>query len=74
MQFLRSRIDPDDSHVLREGRIADSYSIEDKEEKEWKDKVYKILKSMGRKFFGFTKPHVDVTKLVKSLKKNCCLY
>ena len=28
---------------------------------------------MGRKFFGFTKPHVDVMKLVKSLKKELLL-
>ena len=52
MQFLRSKPDANDSHFLRNGRIADSYNIEDKDEKEWKNKVYDILKRHGEKVFG----------------------
>ncbi len=51
MQFLRSKPDVNDSHFLRNGRIADSYNIEDKDEKEWKNKVYDILKRHGEKVF-----------------------
>ena len=51
MQFLRSKPDANDSHFLRNGRIADSYNIEDKDEKEWKNKVYDILKRHGEKVF-----------------------
>ncbi len=64
MQFLRSKPDVNDSHFLRNGRIADSYNIEDKDEKEWKNKVYDILKRHGEKVFCFTKHHMDVVKLV----------
>ena len=34
---------------LQHGRIADSYETDDKEEKEWKNKVYNILKKLGQK-------------------------
>ena len=74
MQFLRSRIDPDDSHVLREGRIADSYSIEDKEEKEWKDKVYKILKKYGEKVFWLYQTSCGCYEISKKPEKRIVAY
>ena len=49
MQFLRSTPDTNVEGCLQHGRIADSYETDDKEETEWKNKVYNILKKLGQK-------------------------
>lgn len=53
MQFLRSHPDVYDVQNLQHGRIADSYYPEDEEEKQWKNKVYSILKKLGYKVHWF---------------------
>jgi hypothetical protein len=47
MQFLRSHPDINVKGCLQHGRIADSYASDDDEEKQWKNKIYSILKKMG---------------------------
>jgi len=55
MQFLRSHPDGNVKDCLQHGRIADSYSPEDEEEKKWKNKVYSILKKLGYGVYWYYK-------------------
>ena len=52
MQFLRSLPDVNVEDCLQHGRIADSYDVNDIEEKVWKNRVYNILKKLGQKYIG----------------------
>ena len=53
MQFLRSIPDVNVKNCLQHGRIADSYDVNDLEEKIWKSKVYNILKRLGQKVYWY---------------------
>ena len=53
MQFLRSIPDVNVENCLQYGRIADSYNVNDLEEKVWKSKVYNILKRLGQKVYWY---------------------
>ena len=53
MQFLRSIPDVNVENCLQHGRIADSYDVNDHEEKIWKSKVYNILKRLGQKVYWY---------------------
>ena len=53
MQFLRSTPDVNVENCLQHGRIADSYDVNDLEEKIWKSKVYNILKRLGQKVYWY---------------------
>ena len=53
MQFLRAHPDLYVKGCLQHGRIADSYSPDDEAEKQWKNKVYSILKKLGQKVYWY---------------------
>lgn len=53
MQFLRSLPDVNVEDCLQHGRIADSYDVNDIEEKVWKNRVYNILKKLGQKVYWY---------------------
>lgn len=53
MQFLRSTPDVNVENCLQHGRIADSYDVNNLEEKIWKSKVYNILKRLGQKVYWY---------------------
>jgi hypothetical protein len=51
IQFLRSKPDTRELQNLQNGRLSDSYHLENNEEKKWKKIVYSILKKIGNKVY-----------------------
>lgn len=69
MQFLRSHSDKHESQHLQYGRIADSFSSDDREEKIWKNKVYNILKNLGEKIYWYYKTPEGSLKIREKAEK-----